>query len=535
MPDNYSGFVFVKEIGPHFVESSDDSVIDALFAEYEKVIFKSFVTAFGLDMFIKDQYGGDVDTIHNVRKIGEDPNLDYKATGNKRAYDDRTPYSHDDLKFKGSNYYNMSKEAGKNRREGRTMKDEYEGKDVYFFNRSGLKNAPDKAASIDHVIAGKDIYDDRGRVLAGLSTEELADAKSNLRWTNASLNSKMQDVDIPTYIKNHPELPEDTKARMMDAYNQAVAEYERKIAQAYYFDFSNPNCRKFYQEAALSAANRGLQMGLRQVIGCVLTELWFSVKDEISNSDGSVKGVIDAIIAGLKKGEQHAKENYKDLFAQFGQGMLSGILSSVTTTLINTFLTTSQSTGRIIRQAWASTVEATSILLFNDKEQYFCDRMTSAAKVLAAGAGMIIGTSVQDAVRIKLTELSVPKELTDIVSLFAGGLCTGLLTVTMLFYIDNDPYDKYLEHIYGRNKRNLKEQGLLFKQYCAKLEQIDVDRLESQTAYVFALTIKLENANDQFELNRLLWQAMSDLGIDSPFGNRTLNDCMNDKDWVLTI
>ena len=44
----------------------------SIFQQYEKVIIDSLITSFGLDFLIKDQHGGDVDTIHNVRKIGQD-------------------------------------------------------------------------------------------------------------------------------------------------------------------------------------------------------------------------------------------------------------------------------------------------------------------------------------------------------------------------------------------------------------------------------------------------------------------------------
>ena len=86
----------------------------------------------------------------------------------------------------------------------------------------------------------------------------------------------------------------------------------------------------------------------------------------------------------------------------------------------NIFITTSENVIRIIRQAWASIVEATSILLFNTKEKYFCDRMTASAKVLAAGASMIVGTTVQQMVHTKLSVLGTPSEIIGIVSTFAG-------------------------------------------------------------------------------------------------------------------
>ncbi len=35
--------------------------------EYERVVLQSLVTSFGLDFLVHDQFGGDVDTIQNIR------------------------------------------------------------------------------------------------------------------------------------------------------------------------------------------------------------------------------------------------------------------------------------------------------------------------------------------------------------------------------------------------------------------------------------------------------------------------------------
>ena len=75
--------VFVQELGKDFDIEPGESVFHALFREYEHVVFRSIITSFGLDMFIKDQHGGDVDTIHNVRKVGTDPLMDYKKKDNQ--------------------------------------------------------------------------------------------------------------------------------------------------------------------------------------------------------------------------------------------------------------------------------------------------------------------------------------------------------------------------------------------------------------------------------------------------------------------
>ena len=53
-------------------------IFDNIFEQYEKVIVNSLITSFGLDAFINDLHGGDVDTIHNVREIDKDPEMHYK-------------------------------------------------------------------------------------------------------------------------------------------------------------------------------------------------------------------------------------------------------------------------------------------------------------------------------------------------------------------------------------------------------------------------------------------------------------------------
>jgi hypothetical protein len=534
MGDNYGRFI--SEIQPDFYQSKDENTLESLFREYERVIFRSIITAFGLDLFIKDCYGGDVDTIYNVRKVGQDPNLQYKSDANKAAYENRGDYSHKLVEGEGTNFQRIKHEArlryGENNRNN-TVQDAYEDKPLGFLGKS--KGHPtDKSAELDHVISAKHIHDDRGRVLAGVSTQELADNEDNLRWTNEHLNKSMGQDEIPDYIAAHPELPEDTKNRMMDAYNQSRASYEAKIERSYYFDFSNPNCRMFYRETAAAAGKRGLQMGIREAVGFLITELWFEVKDNISESDGTALGVVYAISDGSKNWLIRARENYKELFAQFGEGVISGIISSLTSTFLNTFVTTSQSVGRIIRQAWSSIVEATSVLLFNTKEKYFCDRMTSAAKILAAGASMIIGSSVQEAVLLKLDAVAIPTELKNVISIFAGSLCTGMLSVTLLVCIDNDPFGGFLDKYYGRYGEELHKQGELFRRYCAELQNVDYERLNQEAEYIYNLSRILDQAKDNAEMNQALHKAIKYLGI-KPLWDGTLDSNMNNKNWVLTF
>ena len=77
------GAAFVDELkngsGPE--TKPENNVFDELWSDYERIVLNSLVTSFGLDFLVRDQHGGDVDTIHNVRQIG------YKNIRNEKKYD----------------------------------------------------------------------------------------------------------------------------------------------------------------------------------------------------------------------------------------------------------------------------------------------------------------------------------------------------------------------------------------------------------------------------------------------------------------
>lgn len=203
---------FLNAIDQEFVPDPNESVFLTLFKQYERVIFSSIITAFGLDLFIKDQYGGDVDTIHNVRQIQQDDDgnytgpMRYKNDRNAQEYADRGEYSHKIVEGKGTNFQRKKHEArtAYNEDNQNTVQDAYEDRPLQFLGKS--KNHPtDQSAELDHVISASSIHHDRGRVLSGLTTKELADAEENLQWTNEHLNRSMNADEIPDYIAAHPD------------------------------------------------------------------------------------------------------------------------------------------------------------------------------------------------------------------------------------------------------------------------------------------------------------------------------------------
>ena len=77
----------------NFDPDLSEPVFKSIFEQYEKVIIESLITSFGLDFILKDKYGGDVDTIHNVRQIGRDKEMVYKNKSNEKDYENCGEYN----------------------------------------------------------------------------------------------------------------------------------------------------------------------------------------------------------------------------------------------------------------------------------------------------------------------------------------------------------------------------------------------------------------------------------------------------------
>lgn len=219
---------FVKGINSG--DTPDTSSYVSIFKQYEEVIISAIVTSFGLDFLIQDRHGGDVDTVHNVRQIGTDPEMTYKNQKNASDYANRGAYNsaeyHSHPNYRNEKH-NKRKEYFENG--NKSFKDEYTGKiNLHFFGKS--KNASsEKRANLEHVISTKLIHDDRGRVLAGIDGKEIANSPFNLVWTNEKLNKSMKADEIPDYIAAHPELDEQTKKNMLEFYEKAKRAYDTEI------------------------------------------------------------------------------------------------------------------------------------------------------------------------------------------------------------------------------------------------------------------------------------------------------------------
>ncbi|MDE7326091.1 MAG: hypothetical protein K2N63_07440 [Lachnospiraceae bacterium] len=546
--------------GESFDPDPKEPIMKSIFQQYERVLVESLVAAFGLDFIVRDQYGGDVDTIHNVRQVGKDKQMVYKNAENQKAYENREMYSKQmKAKYDSDGSFTSKREALDQKKKNGTLTDAY----------TGQKMDRNAKMDVDHVISTKEIHDDPGRILAGLNGIDLANSEENLQATDSSINRSMKEKSIDEYTKwlddkkavrveeikklrskAKSELTDKEKSllhkyeqqeaidqeKMKQADANARKAYEAKLAKTYY------TSKKFKKDLALAAGNQSIKMGARQAMGFVFAEMWFTVKEEFETLEGDFDfgKFLITLGGGIKRGFERAKEKYSELFSRFLGGAVSGALSSITTTLCNIFFTTAKNTVKIIRQSYTSIVEAGKVLFINPQNYTFGDRMRAVAKILATGASMVMGVIVSGA--IAETPIGGIPVLGDVVPAFCGTFVGGIMSCTFLYFIDRSELSNRLFgvlnslHTIETEINYYRQQADYFERYAAELMNIDLVKFRNETALYETIITNLENAQTDKELNIVLEQAFRDLGIMVPWkGYQNFSEFMGDKNARLVF
>lgn len=525
---------YTLKLNDEFTQNVNENVVSSLFKQYERVIIESLITSFGMDFLLfrnQDKYGGDVDTIHNVRKIDKDSKMQYKNVLNAVDYNNQEKY---DTKTYHSDeaYVQVVREAKREfNNEGKWINDNYvEGNKVAPISNKNIPRG--RQGQLDHIIPAEKIHTDRGRVLSGLDGKSLANNLENLRYTNAALNRNMSNMSVEEYIswceanpdkvdyngnKGEP-LPENVKKRLRSEYAKAKKDYDAKLSAAYY------TSQKFAKDTFASAGKVGVRMGVRQVMGLVFAEIWFAVKEvfeKSSQTDFEFESFLQKIAKGIKQGVANAKAKYKDLIKKFEQGALAGVLSSITTTLCNIFFTTAKNAVKIIRQTWASLVEAIKIILFNPDNLLLGERFRATAKILATGASIVVGRLIDEA--ISKTSIGTIPIIGEIVQNFCGVLTTGIMSCTLLYYLDNSELINFLvtkmNAIPSVEKAimSFRRQADLLEQYAAELMNIDLEAFKKEIQVFTSCAVRIDSAENQYELKAILYEAYSKLNIKIPW------------------
>jgi len=512
------------------------NLFTTLVNSYEKIIMESILVSFGLDIFIKDQHGGDVDTIHNVREIGKDPEMTYKSQKNKEIYEATPKYNSKihGAEVRKDKVFIATKNNYKKERELGNSYDEYTGK----------KFGTDGKADLDHVVPIEKIYSDRGRILAGVDTKDLANSKENLKITNSSLNRSKNNLTNEEFIEKRGKsnnLDKETENRMRRLDKIAKKNIDAKLYKEYYkLNFSSP----FMRDTFKTSSSLSIKMGMKQVIGLVITEIWFAVKEDFENfsTSNSLKENFFQLKDTIEKAFNRAKEKYKDFIDKFKEGAISGLLSSLTTTICNIFFTTAKNIVKIIRYAYVSIIQALKILFFNPDNLLLGDRIRETLKIISTGASIVVGIISGEAISKILNNFGIIGLTNDILQTFITTFVSSISTCTLLYFIDKNQTMKDMFSFL--NKLNpttiineqidyYKKQAEYFERYAAELLEIDYKFLKETAEKYENIAEIIYQTKNQGELNRVLENLFEILGIEKPYKEDSFDEFMQNPDSIL--
>lgn len=527
--------------------------------ELEKTVITSLTTSFGLDFLLfKDKQGGEVDTIHNVR------NGVWATDAEKQRFQQRDEY--DSTPYHQHANYIATGQKDKASQAAGTLKDPYRSKVM----------AANEQRNLDHVISAKEIHDDAGRVLAGLSGVELANQSSNLQTTHETINKSKKQTPINEYldklpglVSNHEKslagdrarltkMPRETPQQQHEARAledkirkteskinelktvdpegmrkrdaEARAPYDQQINAAYY------TSSKFLHQTARATGSAALAMGTRQMLGLVMAEVWFELREQLPalldklKHTFSLEAFVDSINKSLKGIWKRVQARFNDFLVAFKDGVFAGVLGSLTTTVFNIFATTQAMAIKIIRELWGQLVKAIKLMVFNPDQLSFVEQCQAVTSLLSVGVATVVGTMAYTQL-VPFLSFPFGTEL----AAFAGALVTGLVTLGLNYFLLHSAMARklwaFIESLtpHAGTVREFQAINAELDRYLLELSRLefnlDVEELQ-------AFTQELEACNDEIQRSAILQQAVAARGIELPF---EVGNAASTRNWLASL
>ena len=527
--------------------------------ELEKTVLNSLVTSFGLDFLLfKDQKGGKVDTIHNVR------NSVWATEAEQQRYEQRGEY--DSKPYHQHANYIASGQLDKAKQAAGTLHDPY---------RNTMMGAHEQR-NLDHVISAKEIHADAGRVLAGLDGVELANKSSNLQTTQETVNKSKWQTPITGYLQKLPglitthentlakdrerltKLPRETPQQQHQARKledtirkteskvnelkaidpeamlkrdaEARAPYEQQIHHSYY------TSSKFLHQTTGVAGMAGLAMGTRQMLGMVMAEVWFELREQLPVLLGKLKhkfsfeAFVDSITLSLKGIWQRVQARFSAFLMAFKGGVFAGVLGSLTTTLFNIFATTQKMAIKIIREIWGQLVKAIKLMIFNPDQLGFVELCQAVTSLLSVGAATVVGTLAYTQL-LPFCGFPFGGEL----AAFASALVTGVVTLGLNYFLLHSEMARklwaYIESLtpHAGTVREFQAINAELDRYLLELSRLECN-LDVEELHAF--TLDLHACNDEIQRSAVLQKAVEARGIELPF---EMGNSASTRNWLASL
>lgn len=432
-----------------------DERFDQRLRESKMVLLRSVAVPFGLGHIVAahDRIGGDVHTVHNVRK-GHWASDDMEEAYNKRGnYADVKDACH-----QTDSYIEANRAASQQRNNGE-LRDAYTGE---------LLPAGKGGHDLDHVISAKAVFDDAGAFLAGSSTAELSTKPENLAPTHRSVNRSKKAMTPEQYAAWLKLTESDRKAQIAKLEAQeSMTEAEQKTynklkaqdsvdptklkekqaeAQAAIDEQVNRDwyaSGAFAREVLLSTGKSAAKSSLMAAFGEFLIEFLAASFDELRDLYMHGTGgepVFDDLKARLERVAARVVARKEAALEAFGSGALGGVIAALISAIINTFKTTSKRVARLLREGGQSLVRAVLTLAMPGDGVTTRESLFAAAHLVIGSSIVLGGVCLEEVIETSIkTSLPPIAFLAEPIAVVIAGVVSGmavLLTSAMLDKLD---------------------------------------------------------------------------------------------------
>jgi hypothetical protein len=437
-----------------------------LFADCQREVLSQIIGPFGLSMaMFEDRNGGNVTTLHNFERADDD----FVATESDKALhaNSRREYSVDVR----SEYEIKTGEAakaagGKTWEEKRAEriargKDEYTARAVSADGTIELGDGRVVRAELDHVGSVGEFHSNKkahlglGDVRRDEQTGELkvdpgrmraaVNDDKNLALTNQPLNGSKSDHDLEMWAAR--ERPDGTtNVEKFEIDERLMAEKSQTAKKHLDSTVDRALLKKQAAELLHTGGSQALQMGLRQAMGVLLTELanglFNEIKTLIKHGVETGKSLLEEIRDRLFKVIQSVVKKIPDAAAQLFHGGVSGFMSNLLTFVLNSFLSTGKRFVIVIREGLIGLFRAFKMILFPPEHLTDDEALQEGLKILTAVVISSVGIIVAESVATFMASVPFLKVIADIVTPVVMGILTGLLTAFLAYQIDC-MFDRY--------------------------------------------------------------------------------------------
>lgn len=352
-----------------------------------------------------------------------------------------------DQKYKDAN------KAMKEKQQAGNLKDEYTGKDL----------SQNDSANLDHVVARKELYENKRRRQANIQTEDLANKDENLKPTNESLNKSKNAKSMDDYLSTQEERQKSLKeqnekankkideSNMSDLEKQKAKEKNDKRLQdkldadAELMKKADKEARKAInkdiykgvaKETAKKAGKDALKIIAIQALSSMLKEIINALVRFFKSATKSFKTFLDE----MKK----AVQSFFSKISNFLQAGANSVVGTIVTEIFGPVVSMFKKLASFIKQGVSSLIE--SIRYLTNKENAkkpFSIKVLEVGKIISAGimagGALVLGEVFEKlllTVPFMAIEIPLFGTLANIFGLFFAALLCGVIGAIIMNLLD---------------------------------------------------------------------------------------------------